>query len=86
MIENVFSPAEAAAHPQLLARDYWQEVKHDELGISLSYPSSFCRFSENICKVWRRAPLIGEHNQEIYCGELGYSAEEIIALKQNGVI
>ncbi|WP_431929758.1 formyl-CoA transferase [Nonomuraea jabiensis] len=33
----------------------------------------------------RTPPLLGEHNQEIY-GELGVSAEELAALKSNGVI
>ena len=86
MIEDVFSPAEAAAHPQLIARQFWQAVKHDELGISLDYPGWFCRFSENTCKVWRRAPLIGENNQDIFCGELGYSIEDTTILKQCGII
>jgi len=86
MIEDVFSPSEAAKHPQLIARQYWQAVEHDDLGISLNYPGSFCRFSENICKVWRRAPLIGENNRDIFCNELGYSVEDTTVLKQNGII
>jgi hypothetical protein len=37
-------------------------------------------------KMRRRAPLIGEHNEEIYHGELGISKEQLIALKNTGVI
>ena len=37
-------------------------------------------------KIRRRAPLIGEHNREIYCGELGLSEEELEMLKEVGVI
>jgi hypothetical protein len=33
-----------------------------------------------------RAPLIGEHNLEIYEKELGISREELTILKQGGVI
>ena len=34
----------------------------------------------------RRAPLIGEHNREVYEQELGCSAQVIAAFKQAGVI
>jgi formyl-CoA transferase len=34
----------------------------------------------------RRPPLIGEHNEEIYIGEIGLSKEEIIKLDELGVI
>ena len=33
-----------------------------------------------------RAPLLGEHNEEIYHGELGYSSQELMQLRENGVI
>ncbi|MBV2365073.1 formyl-CoA transferase [Streptomonospora nanhaiensis] len=33
-----------------------------------------------------RSPLLGEHNTEVYQGELGLSADELAALKANGVI
>jgi formyl-CoA transferase len=35
---------------------------------------------------YRRAPLIGEHNEEVYINELGLSKEELLTLKQAGVI
>jgi crotonobetainyl-CoA:carnitine CoA-transferase CaiB-like acyl-CoA transferase len=38
------------------------------------------------CGIRRRAPLIGEHNEEIYKKELGLSAEELMVLKQSGII
>ncbi len=37
-------------------------------------------------KIQRRAPLIGEHNEEIYEHELGLSGEQLAVLKANGVI
>ena len=33
-----------------------------------------------------RAPLLGEHNQEIYCGRLGLKAQELSALRERGII
>jgi crotonobetainyl-CoA:carnitine CoA-transferase CaiB-like acyl-CoA transferase len=38
------------------------------------------------CGIKFRAPLIGEHNAEIYGTELGISRQEFIALKQGNVI
>jgi crotonobetainyl-CoA:carnitine CoA-transferase CaiB-like acyl-CoA transferase len=37
-------------------------------------------------KLWRRPPLIGEHNEEIYIRELGFSKEELVTLKMGGII
>jgi len=33
-----------------------------------------------------RAPLLGEHNETIYAGVLGYSQEELHRLHEKGVI
>ena len=80
------TPKEVLSLTQLKDRGYWQEVKHDDLGITLTYPSSLWKASETSVKIWRRAPLIGEHNQEIYEKELGFSREDLIALKQGRII
>lgn len=34
----------------------------------------------------RRAPLVGEHNDEVYQGELGLSDVEMASLKERGVV
>jgi hypothetical protein len=34
----------------------------------------------------RRAPLIGEHNEDIYINELGLASKEMLTLKQAAVI
>ena len=63
---------------QLAARGFWSEVEHPELGTTIT--------SETPPRISRRAPLIGEHNQEVYEGELGLSREELLILKQARVI
>jgi crotonobetainyl-CoA:carnitine CoA-transferase CaiB-like acyl-CoA transferase len=86
MVQPVSSPRDIVEHPQLEVRDYWQKLEHADLGVTLRYPSRFCLMSETPCELQRRAPHIGEHNQEIYQKELGYSNEEMIALKEAGII
>jgi len=68
--------------PQLEAREYWVQVPHPELGASLTYPGPFLKLSEAPVRLRRRAPLIGEHNVEVYCGELGIPGERLAWLKQ----
>jgi crotonobetainyl-CoA:carnitine CoA-transferase CaiB-like acyl-CoA transferase len=77
---------EAMKFPQFIARDYWVDINHPELGISLTYPGSFVKLSEADCGIRFRAPLIGEHNEEILGKELGISNKELTVLKQCSVI
>jgi len=81
----VSTPKEIIENPQLKARGYWVKVRHDELGESFSYPGLFVKYLTAPCQ-YHRAPLIGEHNREIYQGELGLSEEQLVTLKQAGVI
>ena len=71
---------------QLKARGYWQTVDHPELGTSLLYPGAFAKFSSAECPLRRRAPLIGEHNEEVYVKELGLKSAEMGQLKENGIL
>ena len=82
----VASVKEIFADPQHQARSFWQTIEHPELQTSIDYPGGFAKFSNGACKIWRRAPLIGEHNQEIYGQELAMSPAEIAELKKQGVI
>ena len=72
--------------PQLAAREYFIKVEHPELGDTITYPGVSVKSSEVPPRMTHRAPLIGEHNQEIYEKEIGFSNEELIILKQAGVI
>jgi crotonobetainyl-CoA:carnitine CoA-transferase CaiB-like acyl-CoA transferase len=73
---------------QLASRDFWRKVEHPELGTSIVYPGPFTRCSEADLapRVFCRAPLIGEHNEEIYIRELGISRETLSELKQAGIV
>jgi len=72
--------------PHFEARNYWVEIDHPELGTHLTYPGAPFKSSEVPWRMNRRPPLIGEHNGEIYEQELGFSKEEMVALKSSGVL
>jgi crotonobetainyl-CoA:carnitine CoA-transferase CaiB-like acyl-CoA transferase len=73
------------ADPNLAARGFWQPMNYPELNTAIPYPKQFARSSENEMAAQFRAPLIGEHNSEIY-GEIGMAPERIAELRRNGVI
>ena len=77
--------ADLPQNQQLAFRDYWLKVFHPELNDTLTYPGPSVKVAECPQQIHRRAPTIGEHNQEIYQGELGLSGEELSLLKGKGV-
>lgn len=71
---------------QLAARDYWVDLNQPQLGTTIRYPGNISHATDTHPGLPIRAPMLGEHNREIYEGELGLSAQQVIALKQAGVI
>jgi crotonobetainyl-CoA:carnitine CoA-transferase CaiB-like acyl-CoA transferase len=86
LIAPAQSVEEICKDPQLEAREYWQDVEHPELGDTITYCGAPIKLSEAPFKIGRRSPLIGEHNQEIYEKDLGLSREEVVRLREKGVI
>ncbi|HKD66084.1 MAG TPA: CaiB/BaiF CoA-transferase family protein [Candidatus Binataceae bacterium] len=74
------------ASPQLSARGYWRMVEHPELTRAFAYPGPFARFGTTPIQYRRRPPTVGEHNNEVYAGELGLGAARIRELEEAGVI
>lgn len=81
----LFSMEDILKDPHLAVRAYWKYLEHPELKESIPYPRRFVRSSMASTDVEFRAPLVGEHNSEIY-GEMGFSPEAIVALKEAGII
>jgi len=77
---------DVAACPQLQARDFFTEVDHPELDDTITYPGAWAKTSRAPWRIHRRAPLIGEHNEEIYVRELRIAEERLLLLKEQGVI
>ncbi len=82
----VRAPEDLLDDAHLADRGFWKQVEHPELGRSFTYPGEAAIFNGSPWRISRRAPLIGEHNDEIYYGELGLSRAELGVLAENGVI
>ncbi len=65
-------------------RGFWAEVDHPVVG-KATYPGRPALSEELPWIVRRPAPLLGQHNEEVYTG-LGYSREDMVKLRETGVI
>ncbi len=86
MLYPVSDAKDLIENQQLNERNFWVKIEHPELGEEIIYPGSWVISSEADIGIRFRAPLIGEHNIEIYHDELGMTMDEILILKQSGVI
>jgi len=82
----VRAPEDLLGDAHLHDRGFWKAVEHPELGRSFLYPGEPAIYNGSPWAISRRAPLVGEHNREIYCEELGLDAGELVAMAENGVV
>jgi CoA:oxalate CoA-transferase len=66
-------------------RGMLERIDHPELG-DIVVPTSPLRFHGADRVPTTPSPRIGQHNDEVYGGWLGLSADEIAALRRDGVI
>jgi crotonobetainyl-CoA:carnitine CoA-transferase CaiB-like acyl-CoA transferase len=85
MLFPVYKFEDLLQDTQLKTREFWASVKYPELG-NLVYPGAFAKCSETNIEIRRPAPTVGEHNLEIYQGELNMPEEHLLRLRQKGVI
>ena len=71
--------------PQLTARGFFVDVDHPVAG-NAKYAGMGPKLSEGDFQIHRPAPLLGQHNLEIYCEELGYSSQDMVSLRATGAI
>jgi crotonobetainyl-CoA:carnitine CoA-transferase CaiB-like acyl-CoA transferase len=81
----VQTPADLAGCPQLAARQFYQEVEHPVLG-TLKVPFRLMHMTEAAPRYRRPAPLLGQHNAEVYTQLLGYTADDVLQLRERGVV
>ena len=80
-VARVFSVSELVDDPQLASRDML--VEHDIPGLGkVRFPGNPVKLQATPPDPSRRAPLLGEHTDEVLRDVLGYSPEQIAALKK----
>ncbi len=85
---NVATIPEVLADPQLQHRGMITDLHHPELGVvkgakGHDFP---LRFTESKGGFERPASYLGAHNEEVLCGILGYSQDDLFRFKEDGVV
>jgi formyl-CoA transferase len=80
----ILSTKEIVEDASLAANGMIVEVEHPERGTFTTVGSPM-KLSDSPVEI-TASPLLGEHNEEVYIGELGLGDEELTLLKTNGVI
>ena len=81
---TIYTVADMFADPHYRARALFESV--EVAGRALVLPAMLPRLSESPGGTDWAGPELGEHNDEIFCGELGLSAAELAELRSSGVV
>jgi len=82
----VRAPEDLVRDDHLRDRGFWKDVAHPELGRSFTYPGEAAIYNGSPWRISRRAPLIGEHNSEVFHGELGVEQATLTVLAESRII
>ena len=81
----VMDAEERLAYPHFQERGLYQEIQHPSLGQEPVF-NLMWKLSRTPSSIRRHAPLLGEHNQEVFGDILGLSDEEISHLEEAKVL
>jgi crotonobetainyl-CoA:carnitine CoA-transferase CaiB-like acyl-CoA transferase len=81
----VLTVEKAMRHPHLIERQTVQTVYDRTLG-EFQIPGFPLRFSSFPTRLDLESPFLGEHNEQILSTYLGYSADRVARLQQEGVL
>ncbi|MQF69876.1 CoA transferase [SAR202 cluster bacterium AD-804-J14_MRT_500m] len=85
MCSPIFSIDELLEDPQLVSRGFFVKTVQPGMGSLIDTGAPFI-LSKTPWRNTRPAPLLGQHNREIFCETLGISFKELDLLKTNAVI
>jgi crotonobetainyl-CoA:carnitine CoA-transferase CaiB-like acyl-CoA transferase len=81
----VNDPGDLYSDPHIKHRGTFVEIEHPVVG-SFPIVRPVSVFSRTQCRIVRSAPLLGQHNREVFCGEFGMTEEEVAQLREEGVV
>ena len=82
----IYSPEEVLDDPHFKARGFPVEVYHPETSETYIYPGAPYKLPASPWNIQRCAPLLGEHNEEIYLDTLNLKKESYIKYRDSKVI
>lgn len=81
----IYTMSDVVNDAQIAARQMILNIYHTQGG-EFQVPGIPMKFSDTVPDDPCTAPMLGEHNQEIYLGLLGLSCQEYMEMKEKGVI
>jgi crotonobetainyl-CoA:carnitine CoA-transferase CaiB-like acyl-CoA transferase len=81
----VYTPADLAGDRHFQARGFFEQVAQPEAGC-LVQPGRPFRMNGTPWRTGQPAPTLGQHNSEVYVGELGLTTGELRQLRAAGVV
>ena len=81
-----YEQTEVAHDPQVKAREMLTEVPTPDGKSKVVVTGLPLRMSATPTEIVRSFPAVGQHNEEIYCGLLSYSREDLTNLEADGII
>jgi crotonobetainyl-CoA:carnitine CoA-transferase CaiB-like acyl-CoA transferase len=85
LVAPVNSAAAVMADPQIQSREYFVAIDRAVVGTHL-YPGAVARIPETPLRADSPAPLLGEHNRQVFAEILGMSDDDAAELERSGVI
>ena len=80
----VATPEDILGWEHLRERGFFAEVEHQEAG-ALEHPTLPWRVEGGDVSL-DAAPMLGQHNSDVYCGMLGYSRDDVVRMRGMGVV
>ncbi len=84
-VTAIYDVADMFNDPHYQARETLVEIDDPTVG-KVTLPGAFPRLSLTPGKVQRGGPKLGEHNEEVYCGLLGLSKDELAEMVAEGIV
>ncbi|MDD5127859.1 MAG: CoA transferase [Dehalococcoidales bacterium] len=84
-LSRVNTMEDVLKNPQFVERAVFVDIAHPVAG-KLTYPGAPYKFAESPWSLRSPAPLLGQHNVEIYGDRLGYDKKDLVKLYEIGII
>ena len=81
----IYDSSDLLADPAFHERGYWNTYEAPGLG-TVTQPGRPFIMNETPWAFRRPAPQLGQHNPDVLCGRLGYTAQDLVRLRRVGVI